>query len=77
MDERVCCYYFWKVWQECEGEDSILALGNNVASGAKLQVGKQKENQRVIANYACGSMGNDLRVPPADRWFVQQETVLL
>lgn len=60
MDERVCCYYFWKVWQECEGEDSILALGNNVASGAKLQVGKQKENQRVIANYACGSMGYDL-----------------
>lgn len=60
MEERVCCYYFWKMWQECEEEDSILALGNNVASGAKLQIGKQKENQRVIANYACGSMGYDL-----------------
>lgn len=60
MDERVCCYYFWKMWQECEEKDSILALGNNVASGAKLQIGKQKEKQRVIANYACGSMGYDL-----------------
>jgi acetolactate synthase-1/2/3 large subunit len=60
MDERVCCYYFWQVWQECEEEDSVLVLGNNVASGAKLQIGKQKEKQRVIANYACGSMGYDL-----------------
>lgn len=60
LDERVCCYYFWKVWQECEAEDGVLVLGNNVASGAKLQIGKQKEKQRVIANYACGSMGYDL-----------------
>lgn len=60
MQERVCSYYFWKMFQKYEPEDSILALGNNTANTAKLQIGVQKEKQRVITNYTCGSMGYDL-----------------
>lgn len=60
MSARVCSYYFWKVFQKYEPQDSILALGNNTANTAKLQIGVQKEAQRVITNYTCGSMGYDL-----------------
>ena len=60
MSERVCSYYFWKVFQQYEEEDSILALGNNTANTAKLQIGIRKRKQRVLTNYTCGSMGYDL-----------------
>lgn len=59
-EERVCSYYFWKIFQQYEPEDSILVLGNNTANTAKLQIGVQKKQQRVITNYTCGSMGYDL-----------------
>lgn len=58
--ERVSSYYFWKVFEEHEGEESVLALGNNTASSSKLQIGTRKKNQRVMTNYTCGSMGYDL-----------------
>lgn len=60
MDERVCSYYFWKIFGEYEQSDSILALGNNTANTAKLQIGVRKKEQRVLLNYTCGSMGYDL-----------------
>ena len=60
MDERVCSYYFWKIFQEKEPDDSVLALGNNTANSAKLQIGVNKKKQRVLTNYTCGSMGYDL-----------------
>lgn len=60
MSERVCSYYFWKVFQQLEEEDSILALGNNTANTAKLQIGVNKKEQRVLTNYTCGSMGYDI-----------------
>lgn len=60
MEDRVCAYYFWKIFQKYESSDSVLALGNNTANTAKLQVGVQKREQRVITNYTCGSMGYDL-----------------
>lgn len=60
MSDRVCSYYFWKKLAEYEESDSILALGNNTGSSAKLQIGTRKEKQRVMTNYTCGSMGFDL-----------------
>lgn len=60
MDERVYSYYFWKVFSKYEAPDSILALGNNTANTAKLQIGVEKKLQRVLTNYTCGSMGYDL-----------------
>lgn len=60
MNDRVCSYYFWKVFQEYEEQDSILALGNNTANTAKLQIGVRYSGQRVLTNYTCGSMGYDI-----------------
>lgn len=60
MEERVCSYYFWKIFQKYEEEDSILALGNNTANTAKLQIGVNRAKQRVLTNYTCGSMGYDV-----------------
>ena len=60
LNERVCSYYFWKIFGEYEPDDSILALGNNTANTAKLQIGVAKKEQRVLSNYTCGSMGYDL-----------------
>lgn len=60
MGEKVCSYYFWKVFQEYEEHDSILALGNNTANTAKLQIGVKYGEQRVLTNYTCGSMGYDV-----------------
>lgn len=58
--ERVCAYYFWKKYDEYETDDSISILGNNTANSAKLQIGINKEGQRIIANNNCGAMGADL-----------------
>lgn len=60
MNERVCSYQFWKIFQDYEEEDSIIALGNNTANSAKLQIGVKKKSQRVLTNYTCGSMGYDI-----------------
>lgn len=60
MKDRVCSYYFWKVFQKYEENDSILALGNNTANTAKLQIGVKHSKQRVLTNYTCGSMGYDV-----------------
>lgn len=60
INDRVCSYYFWKVFQEYEEKDSILALGNNTANTVKLQIGVKYEKQRVLTNYTCGSMGYDV-----------------
>ena len=60
MEERVSSYYFWKVFEQYEPDDSILALGNNTGNTAKLQIGVRKKDQRVVTNYTCGSMGYDL-----------------
>ena len=60
MDGRVNSYYFWKIFEEKASSDIIVSLGNNSANTAKLQIGVQKKEQRVITNYTCGSMGYDL-----------------
>lgn len=60
MKGRVNSYYFWKVFESYEPDDSIAALGNNTANTAKLQIGVKKKNQRTLTNYTCGSMGYDL-----------------
>lgn len=60
MQDRVCKYHFWKVFNEIAPKNTILALGNSSCNSAKLQVGKRYKNQRIITNYMCGSMGYDL-----------------
>ncbi len=60
MNDRVCSYFFWEKFQQYEEKDSILALGNNTANTAKLQIGVKYAHQRVLTNYTCGSMGYDI-----------------
>ncbi len=60
MENPVCSYEFWKIFAKYEADDSILALGNNSANTAKLQIGVKKKQQRVLTNYTCGSMGYDI-----------------
>lgn len=59
-NEKVCAYYFWQEYERYEQSDSISALGNNTANSAKLQIGINKEKQRIVTNNNCGSMGFDL-----------------
>lgn len=58
--ERVCSYYFWHEFAKYAKQDTILALGNNTANTAKLQIGISELEQRCLTNYTCGSMGYDL-----------------
>ena len=58
--DAVNSYLFWKTFRMHEEVDSICALGNNTGCSAKLQVGIEKKQQRVLTNYTCGSMGYDL-----------------
>lgn len=59
-NSRVRSYYFWKIFEKYAKKDTILALGNNTANAAKLQIGVYSPNQRVLTNNTCGSMGYDL-----------------
>lgn len=59
-NDRVCSYYFWHEFEKYAKEDTILALGNNTANTAKLQIGIHAKQQRCLTNYTCGSMGYDL-----------------
>lgn len=60
MQDRVCSYYFWSIFEKYEERNSILALGNNTANTAKLQIGVKYREQRTLTNYTCGSMGYDI-----------------
>ena len=60
MNERVGAYYFWKKFEENAPDNYVLALGNNSGCSSKLQIGTQKKEQRVVTNFACGSMGFEL-----------------
>lgn len=60
MSERVCSYYFWRVFEEFGSDDYIIAMGNNSANTAKLQIGVKTRSQRILTNYACGSMGFEI-----------------
>lgn len=59
-NDRICSYYFWQEFEKYEEDNSIVVLGNNTGISAKLQIGKRKDKQRVLANNHCGSMGYDL-----------------
>lgn len=58
--ERVPAAYFWLKIAEKEKKDSIIALGNSNCICTRLQSGIQYPEQRVLVNYGCGSMGDDL-----------------
>lgn len=76
-EERVCSYRFWKEYEKYEPENNISILGNNSANSAKLQIGIKKENQRIVANNNCGSMGADLPEAIGAAIAAKQEVICL
>lgn len=58
--DRVPVMLFWKKFLSRCKEDCIIALGNSSCVHGVLQEGVNSPNQRVLVNYNCGSMGDDL-----------------
>lgn len=59
-EERVPALLFWKLLLPKIQNDALIALGNSSCIHGVLQEGIEKKEQRVIVNYNCGSMGDDL-----------------
>ncbi len=53
-------YYFINEFNKKIKDDSIVVVGNSTASVCTLQMGVEKENQRLFGNVNCGTMGYDL-----------------
>ena len=53
-------YCFIRELQRILPPDGIIVLGNSSIAGQTLQMGIVKEEQRIINNMNCGSMGYDL-----------------
>lgn len=60
QEERVPALYFWKLFLEKAEKNAVIALGNSSSISGVLQEGVRYEEQRVLVNYNCGSMGDDL-----------------
>lgn len=58
--DRVPALLFWKKFLNSLKSDEVIALGNSSCVHGALQYGVNNENQRVLVNYNCGSMGDDL-----------------
>lgn len=59
-DARVAASRFWNVFIDHMPEDCAVALGNSNSIAGALQHGIKTYKQRILVNYACGSMGDDL-----------------
>lgn len=52
--------YFWSIFEKKQPRDSILAFGNSMGVAGVVQKGILYPQQRLIANFWVGTMGNDL-----------------
>lgn len=60
MQGNVRQNYFWTVFEKYAPEDCIIAFGNSMGVAGVVQKGTQYPEQRLIANFWVGTMGNDL-----------------
>ncbi|MDE6052570.1 MAG: thiamine pyrophosphate-binding protein [Lachnospiraceae bacterium] len=58
--EKVNQYYFIYELNKRLPDNNISVVGNSVASVCALQMGIEKEHQRLFGNVNCGSMGWDM-----------------
>lgn len=58
--DRVPALLFWKEFLNQIEKNAIIALGNSSCIHGALQYGVNEKEQRVLVNYNCGSMGDDL-----------------
>ncbi|MCM1224146.1 MAG: thiamine pyrophosphate-binding protein, partial [Lachnospiraceae bacterium] len=60
MKGKIRQNYFWNIFDKKEPDDCIVAFGNSMGVAGVVQKGVAKPNQRLIANFWVGTMGNDL-----------------
>lgn len=59
-DERVPVLMFWKEFISKMQSNAVVNLGNSCSVHGILQEGVNHPEQRVLVNYKCGSMGDDI-----------------
>lgn len=59
-EERVSALHFWKKFMDEAKPQTIITLGNSSCVAGILQEGINSFEQRILVNYNCGSMGDDL-----------------
>lgn len=52
--------YFWTVFEQVEPKDCMVAYGNSMGVAGVVQKSINYPEQRIIANFWVGTMGNDL-----------------
>lgn len=60
MQGNVRQNYFWSIFEKYAPKDCIIAYGNSMGVAGVVQKGIQYSEQRLIANFWVGTMGNDL-----------------
>ena len=60
MDGPVRQNYFWSIFEKHQPKDSVIAYGNSMGVAGVLQKGIVYPEQRLLANFWVGTMGNDL-----------------
>lgn len=60
MKGKIRQNYFWSIFDKKEPDDCIVAFGNSMGVAGVVQKGIAKPQQRLIANFWVGTMGNDL-----------------
>lgn len=58
--ERIPAMLFWRQFMKQANPKTIITLGNSSCVHGILQEGVDFSTQRVLVNYNCGSMGDDL-----------------
>lgn len=53
-------YYFYQEMSKYLKDDAIIVAGNSASAVEQLQLGVEKDGQRLWGNVSCGTMGYDL-----------------
>lgn len=59
-EDRINAAEFWKTFLYSNYTPEIITVGNSSSGAGLLQYSTQHSNQRVLVNFNCGSMGDDL-----------------
>ena len=59
-DERVPVLLFWERFMQRVQQNAVINLGNSCSVHGVLQEGADYPEQRILVNYKCGSMGDDI-----------------
>ncbi|SDI90514.1 acetolactate synthase-1/2/3 large subunit [Lachnospiraceae bacterium G41] len=59
-NERVPALLFWQYFMKRVQNNAVINLGNSSSVTGLLQEGIDYPDQRVLINYKCGSMGDDI-----------------